>query len=221
MMSGKVRATLRLLMGNDSSGPFSLDNIFDNKSVRVILLGKRPNGKPMDSSAVALPEFPTQEPHPVIFDQITVSLIRSVALQMEGAAGPSDVHSYAWRRICTPFHCASSDIYEALATLARRICTTYVDPSSLLAFSACRLITLDKCPDVRPVGVDEVVRRIVGKTVLNIIGDEIQEVAGTSQVCAGQQAGCEAAVHAMTNIFEDPHIQAVILVNAFNNRNMH
>ena len=87
-MSGKVRATLRLLMGNDSNGPFSLDNIFDNKSVRVILLGKRPNGKPMDSSAVALPEFPTREPHPVIFDQITGSLIRSVALEMEGAAGP-------------------------------------------------------------------------------------------------------------------------------------
>ena len=50
------------------------------------------------------------------------------------------------------------------------------------------------------IGVGEVVRKIVGKAVLNIIGDEIQEVTGTSQVCAGQQAGCEAAVHAMTQI---------------------
>ena len=98
----------------------------------------------------------------------------------------------------------------------------HVDPSGLSAFSACRLIASDKCPGVRPIGVGEVVRRIVGKVVLNIIGDEIQEVAGTSQVCAGQQAGCEPAVYAMTNIFEDPHMQAVILVdasNAFNNRN--
>ena len=205
-------------MDNDSGGPLSLDN----KSVREILLEKHPNGNPMDSSAITLPEFPTQEPHPVIFDQITGSLIRSVALQMEGAPGPPNVDSYAWRRICTSFHRASSDICEALAALARRMCTTYVDPSGLSAFSACRLIALDKCPGVRPIGVGEVVRRIVGKAVLNIIGEEIQEVAGTSQVCAGQQAGCEAAVHAMTQIFEDPHTQAVILVdasNAFNNLN--
>ena len=97
MMGGKVRAALRLLMDNDSGGPLSLDNIFDNKSVREILLEKHPNGNPMDSSAITLPEFPTQEPHPVIFDQITGSLIRSVAFQMEGAAGPSNVDSYAWR----------------------------------------------------------------------------------------------------------------------------
>ena len=97
----------------------------------------------MDSSAITLPEFPTQEPHPVIFDQITGFLIRSVALQMEGA----NVDSYAWRGICTSFHRVYSDICEALA---RRICTTYVDPSGLSAFSACRLIALGKCPGVRP-----------------------------------------------------------------------
>ena len=93
-----------------------MDNIFVNKSVREILLEKHPNGNPMDSSAITLPEFPTQEPHTVIFDQITGSLIRSVALQMEGA----NVDSYAWRGICT-FHRVYSDICEALA---RRICTT-------------------------------------------------------------------------------------------------
>ena len=42
---------------------------------------------------------------------------------------------------------------------------TYVDPAGLTAFTACRLIALDKCPGVRPIGVGEVVRRIVGKAV--------------------------------------------------------
>ena len=89
-------------------------------------------------------------------------------------------------------------------------------------FFAYRLIAFHKCLGVRPIGVGEVVRRIVGKAVLNIIGDEIHEVAGTSLVFAGHQAACEAAIHGMTNISEDPHMQALILVdasNAFNNHN--
>jgi len=42
------------------------------------------------------------------------------------------------------------------------------------------------------------------------------------QACAGHLSGCEAAVHAMRQIFDDPHTDAVILVdasNAFNSLN--
>ena len=45
---------------------------------------------------------------------------------------------------------------------------------------------------------------------------------GNLQVGAGQQAGCEAAVHAMREIYEDPECEAVLLVdatNAFNTLN--
>ena len=33
---------------------------------------------------------------------------------------------------------------------------------------ACRLIFLDKSPSVKPIGVDEVLRRTIGKTVMNL-----------------------------------------------------
>ena len=52
---------------------------------------------------------------------------------------------------------------------------------------------------------------------------DVQEVAGSLQLCAGQQAGSEAAVHAMRQIFNDPNSQAVFLVdatNAFNSLNL-
>ena len=111
---------------------------------------------------------------------------------------------------------------DSLANFCKKICTSYVDPDCLTAFVACRLIALNKCPGVRPIGIGEVVRRILGKAILSTIGSEIEEVAGALQVCGGQQGGCEAAVHAMKTISEDPSTEAILLVdatNAFNTLN--
>ena len=45
----------------------------------------------------------------------------------------------------------------------------YVDPESLSSLTACRLIALDKNPALRPIGVGEVVTRIIGKAVLQVL----------------------------------------------------
>ena len=227
MMEGRVRAALRLLTDHDTGGSLPLDKLVDpntnpHMTVRDILLEKHPPGQPLNPSALLVPDTPAEEPHPVIFDQLTGPLIRATALRTEGAAGPSGIDALGWRRLYTSFRGASSDLCEALAQLGRRICTTYVDPSGLDAFTACRLMALDKCPGVRPIGIGETARRILGKAILAVIGGDIQDTAGALQMCAGQQSGCEAAVHAMRQIFDDPNTHAVLLVdasNAFNNLN--
>ena len=87
---------------------------------------------------------------------------------------------------------------------------------------ASRLIALDKCPGVRPIGVGEVSRRIIGKAILQVVGDDVREVTGVRQLCAGQTAGTEAAVHATRELFAQPDSEGVLLVdaaNAFNNIN--
>ena len=127
-----------------------------------------------------------------------------------------------WRRFCTAFGQKSNDLCHALSNFAKRICTTYVDPSSLSAYTACRLVAIDKCPGVRPIGVGVVVRRIIGKAVMRTVKRDLQKAVGSLQLCTGQEAGCEAAVHAMTKNFFDDSIEAVILVdasNAFNSLN--
>ena len=159
------------------------------------------------------------EPHPVIFDEITGILVRSVALRTEGSAGPSGIDAQGWRRLCSSFQLASSELCDALACLCKWICSTYVDPRGLTAFVACRLIALNKCPGVRPIRIGEVVCRISGKVILATIGDDIQEAAGVLKVCAGQQAGCEAAVHSTREISEDPNTDAILLVDASNTFN--
>ena len=100
--------------------------------------------------------------------------------------------------------------------MARCICASCVDPSALQPFIACRLIALDKCPGVRLIGIGQVVRRIIGRAIISIIKDDIQAAAGTVQLYAGQEAGCEATVHAMKQVFESPDADAVILVDATN-----
>ena len=110
--------------------------------------------------------------------------------------------------MCTAFGQKSNDLCAALAAVARRISTTYIDPSTLEAYTSCRLIPLDKRPGVRPIGVGEVVRRIIGKAVKY----DLQEAVGATQLCTGQEAGCEAAVHAMEKIFADEDTEAIIKI---------
>ena len=141
---------------------------------------------------------------------------------MDGAAGPSGLDAPVWKRLCCSFKSASANLCDALALVARRICTSYVDPIALQPFVACHLISLDKCPGVRPIGIGEVVWRIIGRAIISIIKDDIQAAAGTAQLCAGQEAGCEAAVHTMKQVFKSPDADAIILVdatNAFNTLN--
>ena len=145
--------------------------------------------------------------------------IRSAALHTNGSAGPSGLDALGWRHLCTSFQRASTDLCNSLALVARKICTTYVDPQGLAALTANRLIALDKCPGVRPIGVGEIVRRIVSKAVLK---SDVQEAAGTLQLCAGHEAGCESAIHSMCCIFHDATTEAALLFdadNAFNSLN--
>ena len=50
---------------------------------------------------------------------------------------------------------------------------------------------LDKNPGIRPIGVGEVLWRMIGKTTALFLKEEIKSAAGPLQVCAGHSAGAE------------------------------
>ena len=104
----------------------------------------------------------------------------------------------------------------SLASVARRLCTSYVHPTGLSSLVAGRLIALDKNPGVRPIGVGEVARRIICKAILTILNFDILEAVGPSQLCAGQDSGCEAAVHTIRHLHSDPSIEGLLFVDASN-----
>ncbi len=81
---------------------------------------------------------------------------------------------------------------------------------------------MNKNPGVRPIGVGDTAQRIIAKSILMVIKGDIQDAAGTMQLCAGQIAGIEAAVHAVRSAFEKDKTEVVLLVdvtNTFNSLN--
>ena len=99
----------------------------------------------------------------------------------------------------------------------------YIDPDSIEALLGCQLIPLDKGDgSVRPIGVGEVIWKIIAKCVVQIAKPEIIQATGSMQMCSGQKSGSKAAIHAMNEIFDGEDTDAVLLIdasNAFNSLN--
>ena len=111
---------------------------------------------------------------------------------------------------------------EEIAILIKNLLTKSYHPCLLEPLLAARLIPLNKNPGIRPIGVGEVLRRIISKVVSRNATEEIKAAAGPLQTFAGHGAGAEAVIHAMKEIFENDETDAVILIdasNAFNRMN--
>ena len=148
-------------------------------------------------------------------DSINGDLIRHMSLRVHGAGGPSEVVGDV-----TAPHSSLPLIFVSPRGSSSEL--TYVDPDSLSAFVACRLIALNKDPGVRPIGIGETCRRIISKAILSILGQDVIEAAGPIQLCTRLDGGCEAAVHSLRQLFADANTKAVLLVdatNAFNSLN--
>ena len=124
--------------------------------------------------------------------------------------------------MCSSFKETSTNLCDAIAGVAKRICTQTVSLSGLTALLACRLVPLNKNPGVRPIGVWEVARRIVCKAAIRVVRKDIMLAAGPLQACSGFGSGCEAAVHATREVFDESKVESALLVdatNAFNTLN--
>ena len=217
MAEGNVNGALRLLSEN-KSGVLQL-----NEGTKALLKEKHPTAEPLHEDLLMNGEIrPVQA---VIFDEIDAELIRSMALKTKGAAGPSNLDAISWRRIlCSrDFDSEGLDLCRAIAEFTKSMCRSKVlDLGSLEAYLSCSLIPLDKNPGLRPIGIGEVLRRIVGKSITNVLKKDLTDSVDGVQMCVGHQGGVEAAVHAMVDIFAEDSNHGLIQVdanNAFNSIN--
>ena len=75
---------------------------------------------------------------------------------------------------------------KTFTLFVKRPCLEEVkNAESLESFIACRLISLNKWPGLRPIGVGEVLRRIAGKAIMILLKKDVLQVAGSLQLCGG------------------------------------
>ena len=158
MLQGRVSAALRFI-GSQQTGLVPVNNevIEDLKSKHP------PSVEPVLESLIKGP-LPTVLSQEVIFENIDGNLIYKCSKNTSGAAGPSGADAEMWKRLLgsKQFKTKPAELCEAVAELARKLCLSEVNPTYIRAFIAGRLIPLDKKPGVRPIGVGEILRRIIG-----------------------------------------------------------
>ena len=153
----------------------------------------------------------------LIFDGVNADLVRKSAIRTKGSHGPSGLDADFWSKfLCNSiFGNPSDDLCHATALLARMLCSEeLVDPKSIEGLVACRLIPLDKSPGIRSIGIGEVLRRIIGKAILTVLKSDILKGTGYQQLCAGLESGCEVAVHALVDLFEENKTHGFIQIDA-------
>ena len=217
ILQGKVGAACKILQSNASSGPLQVDS-----AVLIALREKHPDAKQASPEALITDSEP-KNVEPIIYENIDSNLILRAAKSTRGSGGPSKIDSDVWRRLlCSKsFDPASENLREQVALLARRLCREYLDPKCLVEYTGCRLIPLDKDPGseelkIRPIGIGEVLRRVVGKSIMMFLKPETAEAAGPLQTCAGLPGGADAAIHAMRETFESDETEVMLLVDAEN-----
>ena len=148
---------------------------------------------------------------------INEELIRRATVKTKGGSGPSGMDTDGWRRILVSnsFGTANSALRKAFASVVKKLCTDLIETQTIEVFLSYRLIQLDKNSGLRPIGVEEVLRRIPGKVIIPILQNDVIDCTG-SLVCAGQEVGTETAVNSLNSMYRDENNDAVLLVDASN-----
>lgn len=225
LLQGKVRDAVKWVTGGHSGGVLEPHQLFTvdgtSKTVLEVLQSKHPASTIPNLSQTF--QMPTELP--LLADiEITSSHIERVARRLRGGAGPSGTDSTKWQDFLLNYGSHSEHLRDAVASLTRRLSNSIVEWKSIRALMASRLIALDKHPGIRPIGIGECLRRIMGKCVALETGIDAEGLCGTRQLCSGMKSGIEGAIHAVTDVYnehkdDDWGLLLVDASNAFNSIN--
>ena len=183
MLQGKVSAALRWV-GSQKSGLLDI-----NEDVISCLKEKHPT--PGTVVEEALLKGPLKSLGRWFLTQYTIDadLVHRTAKTISGTAGPSGADAEIWRQILCLKQLKKNpvELCSTVAELAKKLSCQFVNPDHVSSYTARRLIPLDKKLGVHPIGIGEVLRRIVGKAITSVLKPEIVESTAPIEVCAGLQ----------------------------------
>ena len=224
MLRGEIRSAVRFITDREKGGVLLPNNIANDETMETvedILRSKHPTNRIPD-----VEKLPTYHNTPELIEQVyTPEHIESVARRLSGSSGLGGVDAFALSNWLLRFGTASADLRKAAAEFTNWLANNSPPWAAYRSLMACRLVAIDKCPGVRPIGIGELWRRLFAKTVISVCGKEAKQTCGTLQLCAGLEAGVEGGIHSISSLWEQMHGEdeyEFLLVdarNAFNEMN--
>ncbi len=198
MLAGKIREAVRFLCESSQGGILMPDEIDSTTGLTVeeILKSKHPTAKTPDK----LPEYQNL---PALIDiNITADTVEKVSKNLSGAAGLGGFDSKELSRWLLQYGTRSEKLRKTIAEFTSWLANDNPPWAAYRALMSGRLLALDKCPGIRPIGIGETFRRLMAKLVIAVTRNEAQIACGVDQLCAGLQAGIEGGIHAVQQIWE-------------------
>ena len=117
------------------------------------------------------------------------------------------------------FGAASGELRQIFAEFGEWLCNGRPPWAAYRAMMSGRLIVLDKCTGIRPVGISETWRHLLANCLLRVTGQEAKAACGTEKLAGGVETGIEGAIHSM-NVLWEQHLQeeewGFLLIDAWN-----
>jgi hypothetical protein len=207
VLSGRLRQAVRGFTNRDGGGVLQPDDLCTKagRPILSVLRAKHPRMRDPDLTgddpAGAFEPYDSI-PEPVPLD-VTPQDVEKIASKLSGAAGPSGVDAVALRSWLLRFGAESDTLRAEIAAVATLLSNESPSWAQYRALMANRLVALDKQPGTRPVGIGEIVRRLIAKCVIARVGYRATAACGSLQLCAGLPAGIEGAVHALQSEWEE------------------
>ena len=117
--------------------------------------------------------------------------MKRIAKKLSGSTGLSGVDSISMSYWLLKFGGVSASLRESIAKLVEWLANGYPHWAAYRAMMWSRLVGLDKCPGVRPIGIGDILRRLVCKVLLIVVENETTRACGTDQLCSGLEAGIQ------------------------------
>jgi hypothetical protein len=224
ILQGKIRAGVRYVTEREKGGVLLPSNKDEKKGEGTVLEAlKEKHPEPRFPEPHDFEEY-EEVPDFVKLD-VTEEVVGQVAARMSGSAGPGGSDAQSVQHWLLRHGQASQLLRKAVRDFVDWQANGSPPWAAYRALKAGRLVALDKCPGIRPVGIGETWSRLFAKCVLSIAKSEAKEACGVDQLCGGLEAGIEGGIHAMRSLWkahEEEEKWGFLLVdarNAFNEGN--
>ena len=157
-----------------------------------VLLSNHPDARP--PTAISFEAY-GGKPLDIVPVYITNETVASVARQLSGAAGPRGSDLVSLQHWLLRFGATSAELHHISGEFGEWMANGRPPWAAYRLMMLGRLIGIDKCPGVRPVGVGETWRRMLVKCVLAVTGAEAKEACGTEQLYRGLEAVIKGGIY--------------------------